>query len=110
METTQNISKRINKVPPQMQWEAYQQIMAGAKAGEVLTKYNISSNFWQKIKQRVETGALKELSINRKAKKIEKVVELEKYESLLAEKKRLEETLCAVTEENVLLKKKVNGV
>jgi len=90
------------------QWRIYRETSApGAQVGEILRKYGMYPAELQKIRQRVKEGAKKELGRNRYRKKPEAVayVEHEKLKSELAAK---EKALAEMSQEFLILKKKVN--
>lgn len=96
------------KFSAEEQWRIYQETAApGAQVGEILRKYGMYPSELQKIRQRVEEGAKKELGRNRYRKKPE-MVAYQEHEKLKAELSAKEKALAEMSQEYLILKKKVN--
>ena len=96
------------KLSPQEKWRIFQETSAkDAPVGEILRQYGLYSSELTKIRRQVEAGALKELGKNRQAKRAQHVPHAE-YEKLKAELSGKEKALAQMSEEYLLLKKKMD--
>jgi transposase-like protein len=89
-------------------WLIYQETSApGAQVGEILRKHGIYPSDLTKIRKQVEEGAKKELGRNKYLKK--KVdVSYKEHERLKIELSGKEKALAEMSQEYLILKKKVN--
>lgn len=104
----ENIGKRRKKMTPQGKWQVFLETSArNAPIGEILRRYGLRSSELTKIRRQVETGALKELRVNRNNKKAQTVSYLE-YLRVEAELSAKEKALAQMGEEYLLLKKRMD--
>ncbi len=105
----ENVKKNGKKKPgAEEMWRIYQETSApGAQVGEIIRKYGLYPAELQKIRQRVEKGAKEELGKNRNRKK-PLHVGYEEHEKLKAELAAKEKALAEMSQEYLILKKKVN--
>lgn len=95
------------KLSPEKKFQIYQECSApNAPVGEILRRYGLYPNALTQIRHQVEAGALKELGRNRYKKK--SPVAYEQYAKLLEEKQAQESALAQLTQEYLLLKKRVS--
>ena len=100
-------SKRRKKLRPAEKWQIFMETSAnGAPVGEILRRHGLYASELTKIRQQVESGALKELGRNRHIKKAP--VPYEEYTRVNAELAAKEKALAQMSEEYLLLKKRVN--
>lgn len=98
---------RRKKLSTQEKYEIFLEAARGdIMAAEVIRRHGIHASDLHRIREKVRTGALKELGCRKNSKAA--VIDPEQFERLGREKERLEKTLVEVTMENVLLKKKVD--
>ena len=99
--------KRRKKLRPEEKWQIFVETSAnGAPVGEILRRHGLYASELTKIRQQVESGALKELGRNRHIKKAP--VSYEEYARVNAELAAKEKALAQMSEEYLLLKKRVN--
>lgn len=99
--------KRRKKLRPAEKWQIFMETSAtGAPIGEILRRHGLYAAELTKIRQQVESGALKELSRNRHIKK--EPVPYEEHIRVKAELAAKEKALAQMGEEYLLLKKRVN--
>lgn len=95
------------KLSAEKKFQIYQECSApNAPIGEILRRYGLYPNALAQIRRQVEAGALKELGKNRYKKKTP--VAYEQYAKLLEEKQAQESALAQLTQEYLLLKKRVS--
>lgn len=100
--------KRRKKLTAQEKWQVFLETSArNAPIGEILRRYGLRSSELTKIRRQVETGALKELRVNRNNKKAQTVSYLE-YLRVEAELSAKEKALAQMGEEYLLLKKRTD--
>lgn len=96
------------KLSPEEKWRIYQEVSApGAPIGEILRKNGMYPAELAKIRQSVEKGAKEELARNKYRKKPLKV-DYSEHEKLKAELAAKEKALAEMSQEFLILKKKVN--
>ena len=96
-----------NRLSPQLKFQIYQECSApNAPIGEILRRHGLYPAALAKIRQQVEAGALKELGRNRYKKN--PPVPYEEHIKILEEKRSAEQALSQITQEYLLLKKRVN--
>lgn len=96
------------KLSAEEKWRIYQEAaVPGASVGEILRKYGMYPAELQKIRQQVEKVAKEELGRNKYRKKPLKV-EYSEYEKVKAELAAKEKALAEMSQEYLILKKKVN--
>ena len=99
--------KRRKKLRPEEKWQIFMETSAnGAPVGEILRRHGLYASELTKIRQQVESGALKELGRNRHIKKAP--VPYEEHARVAVELAAKEEALAQMGEEYLLLKKRVN--
>ena len=99
--------KRRKKLRPEEKWQIFVETSAnGAPVGEILRRHGMYASELTKIRQQVESGALKELGRNRHIKKAP--VPYEEHARVAAELAAKEKALAQMSEEYLLLKKRVN--
>lgn len=99
--------KRRKKLRPEEKWQIFMETnVAGAPVGEILRRHGLYASELTKIRQQVESGALKELGRNRHIKKAP--VSYEEHARVTAELAAKEKALAQMGEEYLLLKKRVN--
>ena len=105
----ENVKKNgRKKLSPEEKWRVYQEALApGAPVGEILRKYGMYPAELAKIRQQVEKGAKEELGRNKYRKKPLKV-DYNEHEKLKAELTAKEKALAEMSQEFLILKKKVN--
>ena len=107
-DSVQKISKKRKKLSPQEKWQIFQETNAkNAPVGEILRRHGLYSAELSKIRKQVEAGALKELGINRHSKHPQ-VVSYTDYARLETELSAKEKALAGMSEEYLLLKKRVS--
>lgn len=88
-------------------WQIYVETsVKGAPVGEILRRHGMYASELTKIRQQIEEVALKELGRNRYRKKPE-TVDRGEYVKLEAELQAKEKALAQMSEEYLLLKKKI---
>lgn len=103
----QEINSKKIRLSPEKKFQIYQECSApNAPIGEILRRYGLYPNALAQIRRQAEAGALKELGKNRYKKKAP--VAYEQYAKLLEEKQAQESALAQLTQEYLLLKKRVN--
>ena len=106
--SVQKNSKKRKKLSPQEKWRIFQETNAkNAPVGEILRRHGMYSAELSKIRQQVEAGALKELGINRHSK-YPQAVSYADYARLETELAAKEKALAGMSEEYLLLKKRVS--
>ncbi len=104
----ENMGRRRKKLAPQEKWQVFLETSArNAPIGEILRRYGLRSSELTKIRRQVETGALKELRVNRNNKKAQTVSYAE-YLKVEAELSAKEKALAQMGEEYLLLKKRTD--
>jgi len=105
----ENVKKNgRKKLSPEEKWRIYQEAaVPGAPIGEILRKYGMYPAELAKIRQGVEKGAKEELGRNKYRKKPLKV-DYGEYEKIKAELSAKEKALAEMSQEFLILKKKVN--
>lgn len=105
----ENVKKNGRKKPGvDEKWRIYQEAaIPGAPVGELLRKYGMYPAELAKIRQSVEKGAKEELGRNKYRKKPLKV-DYGEHEKLKAELAAKEKALAEMSQEFLILKKKVN--
>lgn len=99
--------KKRKKLTAAEKWQIYEETCAkGAPVGEILRRHGMYASELTKIRQQIEEAALKELGRNKYKKKPE-TVDREEYEKLAAELQAKEKALAQMSEEYLLLKKKM---
>lgn len=99
--------KRRKKLRPEEKWQIFMETnIAGAPVGEILRRHGLYASELTKIRQQVESGALKELGRNRHIKKAP--VPYEEHVRVKEELAAKEKALAQMGEEYLLLKKRVN--
>jgi transposase-like protein len=107
-EIPETARKKRKKLTPQEKWQIFQETsVKEAPVGEILRRYGAYSSELTKIRRQVEDGALKELGANRHAKKTQSVPYKE-YAKLQAELMAKEKALAQMSEEYLILKKRVS--
>jgi transposase-like protein len=96
--------RKRKKLRPEEKWQIFMETNAkGAPVGEILRRHGLYASELTKIRQQVESGALKELGRNRHIKK--EPVSYEEYARVGAELAAKEKALAQMSEEYLLLKK-----
>lgn len=96
------------KLSAEEKWRIYQEAaVPGAPIGEILRKYGMYPAELAKIRQQVEKAAKEELGRNKYRKKPLKV-DYSEHEKLKAELAAKEKALAEMSQEFLILKKKVN--
>lgn len=105
----ENVKKNgKKKLSPEEKWRIYQEAsMPGAQVGEILRKNGMYPAELAKIRQRVEKAAKEELGRNKYRKRPLKV-DYDEYEKLKSELAAKEKALAEMSQEYLILKKKVN--
>ena len=105
----ENVKKNgKKKLGVEEMWRIYQEAsVPGAQVGEIIRKYGMYPAELTKIRQRVEKGAKEELGRNKYRKKPLKVDYIE-HEKLKVELTSKEKALAEMSQEYLILKKKVN--
>jgi len=105
----ENVKKnRKKKLSAEEKWRIYQEVsVPGAPIGEILRKNGMYPAELQKIRQSVEKGAKEELGRNKYRKKPLKV-DYGEHEKLKVELAAKEKALAEMSQEFLILKKKVN--
>lgn len=99
---------RKKKLSPEEKWQIFLETTApGAPVGEILRKHGMYPGELTKIRKQVEEGAKKELGRNKYLKKRQEVSYVE-HEKLKAELGAKEKALAEMSQEYLLVKKKVN--
>lgn len=99
--------KKRKKLRPAEKWQIFMETSAnGAPVGEILRRNGLYASELTKIRQQVESGALKELGRNRHIKK--EPIPYEEHVRVMAELAAKEKALAQMSEEYLLLKKRVN--
>src|SRR3989338_1204411 len=99
--------KRRKKLRPEEKWQIFMETSAnGAPVGEILRRHGLYASELTKIRQQVESGALRELGRNRHIKKAP--VPYEEHARVAGELAAKEKALAQMGEEYLLLKKRVN--
>ena len=111
MNKTSNIEKRAKRykdfTPPE-KWQIFLETTAkDAPVGEILRRYGLYSSELTKIRRQVEEGALKELGMRRNSKQAQ-TVPYTQYVKLETELTAKEKALAQMSEEYLLIKKKVS--
>ena len=111
MNETDNIekrSKRYKDLTPTEKWQIFQETNAkDAPVGEILRRYGLYSSDLTRIRRQAEAGALKEFGMGRNSKKAQ-VVPYSQYARLEMELTAKEKALAQMSEEYLLIKKKVS--
>jgi transposase-like protein len=106
--SVENSGRKRKKLTAQEKWQVFLETsIKGAPVGEILRHYGIYSSELTKIRRQVESGALKELGINRNCKKAQTVSYAE-YEKIKAELAAKEKALAQMSEEYLVLKKSLS--
>ena len=101
---------RRKKMTAQEKWQIFLETsVKGAPVGEILRGHGLYSSDLTKIRKQVESGALKELGKRRYSKKLQEVP-YQDYERIREELAAKEKALAQMSEEYLLLKKRVNQV
>jgi transposase-like protein len=96
------------KLSPEEKWRIYQEAsVPGAPVGEILRKYGMYPAELSKIRQLVEKAAKEELGRNKYRKRPLKV-DYNEYEKLKIELVANQKALAEMSQEFLILKKKVN--
>ena len=96
------------KLSPEEKWRIYQEAaVPGAQVGEIIRKYGMYPAELAKIRQLVEKAAKEELGRNKYRKKPLKV-DYGEYEKIKVELAAKEKALAEMSQEYLILKKKVN--
>jgi transposase-like protein len=105
----ENVKKNgKKKLSAEEKWRIYQEAeVPGAPVGELLRKYGMYPAELTKIRQSVEKGAKEELGRNKYRKKPLKV-DYSEHEKLKVELAAKEKALAEMSQEFLILKKKVN--
>lgn len=99
--------KRKKKLTAEQKWQIFLETsVANAPIGEILRRHGLYSSELTKIRQQVEAGALMELGRNRYKKRAD--VPYEQYARIEAALSTKEKALAQMSEEYLLLKKRVN--
>jgi len=103
----ENGNGQKKRLSPEQKFRIYQECSApNAPIGEILRRCGLYPNALAQIRRQVEAGALKELGQNRYKKK--SPVSYEQYAKLLEENQAQESALAQLTQEYLLLKKRVS--
>jgi len=110
-EVTGDIDKperKRKKLTAQEKWRVFLETsVKDAPVGEILRRYGVYSSELTKIRRQVESGALKELGVNRNSKKTQ-TVPYTQYVKLEAEFTAKEKALAQMSEEYLVLKKSLS--
>lgn len=99
--------KRRRKLNPEEKWQIFLETsVQGAPIGEILRRYGLYASELTKIRQQAETGAIQELGRNRHIKK--GPVAYEEHTKVKEELAAKEKALAQMSEEYLLLKKRVS--
>jgi transposase-like protein len=102
-------SKKRRKLSAEEKWQIYQECQKpNAKIGEILRKHGLYSSDLQKIRRRVEQGALESLKQSRPGRKKVTTVPIEDHEQLQEELREKEKALAEMTVLFTAMKKKVS--
>ena len=111
MNETRNIEKRAKRfkdLRPPEKWQIFLETNAkDAPVGEILRRYGLYSSELTKIRRQAEAGALKEFGVRRNSKKAQ-TVPYNQYARLEMELTAKDKALAQMSEEYLLIKKKVN--
>jgi len=112
MNEADNIEKRAKRykdLTPQEKWQIFLETNAkDAPVGEILRRYGLFTHrSWQGIRRQAEAGALKEFGMSRNSKKAQ-AVPYSQYARLEMELTAKEKALAQMSEEYLLLKKRVS--
>jgi transposase-like protein len=110
METGESImqGRKRKKLTPEEKWQIFQETSAkNAPVGEILRRHGLYSSELTKIRKQAEEGALKELGTKRYSKKAQ-TVSYSQYAKLEAELQAKEKALAQMSEEYLLLKKRMS--
>lgn len=100
--------RKWKKLSPEEKWRIFLETSAkDAPVGEILRRNGLYSSDLTKIRRQVEAGALKELGKNRQAKRAQYIPSAE-HEKLKEELLGKEKALAQMSEEYLLLKKKMD--
>ena len=103
----ENVIKK-KKLSAEEKWQIFLETTApGAPVGEILRKHGLYPGELTKIRKQVEDGAKKELGRNKYLKKRQEVSYTE-HEKLKEELGAKEKALAEMSQEYLLIKKKVN--
>ena len=106
-QATTGSGKKRKKLRPEEKWQIFQETSAnGAPTGEILRRHGLYASELTKIRQQAEIGALKEFGRNRHIKKAP--VAYEEHSRIKEELAAKEKALAQMSEEYLLLKKRVN--
>ena len=101
-------AKRYKDFTPQEKWQIFQETNAkDAPVGEILRRYGLYSSELTRIRRQVEEGALRELGTRRNSKQA-RTVPYTQYAKLEIELNAKEKALAQMSEEYLLIKKKVS--
>ncbi len=101
-------AKRFKDLTPPEKWQIFLETNAkNAPIGEILRRYGLYSSELTKIRKQVEAGALKELGVRHNSKKAQ-TVPYTQYARLEMELAAKEKALAQMSEEYLLIKKKVS--
>ena len=101
-------AKRFKDLTPPEKWQIFQETNAkDAPVGEILRRYGLYSSELTKIRKQAEAGALKEFGVRRNSKKAQ-TVPYSQYARLEMELAAKEKALAQMSEEYLLIKKKVS--
>ena len=100
--------KKRKKMRAQEKWQIFLETsVKGAQVGEILRRHGLYSSDLTKIRNQVESAALKELG-RRKYSKKPQDVPYQDYERIKVELAAKEKALAQMSEEYLLLKKRVD--
>ncbi len=99
---------RRKKLTAREKWQIFLETSAkDAPVGEILRRYGLYSSDLTRIRQEAETGALKELGRKRYSRKPQ-AVHYQEYERIKRELAAKEKALAQMSEEYLLLKKRMD--
>ena len=101
-------AKRFKDLTPPEKWQIFLETNAkNAPVGEIPRRYGLYSSELTRIRRQVEEGALKELGMRRNSKKAQ-TVPYTQYARLEMELNAKEKALAQMSEEYLIVKKKVS--